>query len=80
MLDTRVCAWLPHTAIATHWTERVMKPFDWMPAEHDIEHAENGVTTSSYVSHTGSEGHGVIVEVQAMGHAAPLTAIREGIW
>ena len=57
-----------------------MKPFDWMPAEHDIEHAENGVTTNSYVSHTGSEGHGVIVEVQAMGHAAPLTAIREGIW
>ena len=57
-----------------------MKPFGWMPAEHDIEHAENGVTTNSYVSHTGSERHGVSVEVQAMGHAAPLTAIREGIW
>ena len=76
----RVCSFPPQVTVATHSTERVMKPFDWMPAEHDIEHAENGVTTSSYVSHTGSEGHGVIVEVQAMGHAAPLTAIREGIW
>ena len=45
MLDTRVCAWLPHTAIATHWTERVMKPMEPVAAEHETEHAENGETT-----------------------------------
>ena len=71
----------PHAEVATHSTERVMKPPAVpRPAEHETEHAENGVTTNWSVSHTGSWGHGVLVDWQEMGHAAPLTAMREGIW
>ena len=36
----------PHEEVATHSTERVMKPPAVpRPAEHETEHAENGVTT-----------------------------------
>jgi hypothetical protein len=37
----------PHAEVATHSTERVMKPPAVpRPAEHETEHAENGVTTN----------------------------------
>jgi hypothetical protein len=37
----------PHAEVATHSTERVMKPPAVpRPAEHETEHAENGVTTT----------------------------------
>ena len=41
----RVCSCPPQVTVATHWTERVMKPMEPVAAEHETEHAENGETT-----------------------------------